>query len=252
MILQMAKREIQARYRGSVLGMVWSFAHPLIMLGVYTFIFSGVFKARWGEAQSSKMEFAIILFCGLIVYNLFAECTNRSASLIVGNPIYVKKVVFPLEILPWVSMASALFHAAISMVALLLFYAALNFYLPWTVVFFPAVLVPLILFTMGICWFLSSLGVFIRDVHQIVGIITTIMLFLCPIFYPLSAVPDEFRVLMRLNPLSIVVEQAREVVLWGRLPDWTMLTASTAVSIVVAWLGLLWFQKTRKGFADVM
>lgn len=254
LIRQMTWREVLGRYRGSAMGLAWSFFNPILMLAVYTFVFSGVFKARWGETAGSggHGEFALILFVGMIVHALFAEVLNRAPGLVLGNANYVKKVVFPLEILPLTSLGAALFHALVSIAVLLL--ASLFVYggVPWTAVLVPVVLVPLAVLTLGLAWFLASLGVYLRDVGQTIGIITTVMLFLAPVFYPVTALPEEFRVLIMLNPLTFIIEQAREVLVWGRWPDWSGLAIYFVVSGVVAWLGCAWFQRTRKGFADVL
>lgn len=246
------KREVLGRYRGSALGLLWSFFNPLFMLAVYTIVFSVVFKARWNAGGDSKTEFALVLFAGLIVFNLFAECINRAPGLILGNPNYVKKVVFPLEILPVVTLLSALFHGLISLGVWLLAYLVF-FGLPHhTALYLPLVILPFFLFTMGLSWALSSLGVFLRDVSQFIGVITTVLMFLSPIFYPATALPEDYRNLLYLNPLTPVIEQTREVLFWGRSPDFTMLGIHWLASVLIAWLGFAWFQKTRKGFADVL
>jgi len=252
LIWEMTKRDVIGRYRGSAMGILWSFLNPILMLTVYTFVFNVVFQARWGGEVSSRIDFAIVLFVGMIIHSLFAECVNRAPALILSNVNYVKKVVFPLEILPWVSMGSALFHTLISVLVLLAAFVATRFYLNGTVVFLPLLLVPLVLLTMGITWFLASVGVFLRDVGQTTGIITTIMLFLSPVFFPIAALPEEYRVLLHLNPLTFMIEQARDILVWGRPPDWGGLGIYLACSLIVAWLGLIWFQKTRRGFADVL
>lgn len=253
LIWQMTRREVIGRYRGSIMGLAWSFFNPVLMLIVYTFVFSVVFKARWGTGtEESKTDFAIILFVGMIVHSLFAECANRAPSLILSNVNYVKKVVFPLETLAWVAMGSALFHALISLVVLLAAQAIVSLSVPWTVILFPAVIVPLVVATMGFAWFLAATGVFVRDIAQITGIITTVMLFLAPVFYPASALAPEYQVALLINPLTFVIEQAREVLVWGRLPDWPGLAIYLAASLAIAWSGFWWFQKTRKGFADVL
>lgn len=253
LIWQMTKREVIGRYRGSLMGILWSFLNPIFMLAVYTFVFSYVFKSRWGASTSdSKTEFAILLFTGLIIHGLFSECVNRAPSLILGNVNYVKKVVFPLEVLPWVAMGATVFHTGVSILVLLTFYFSINLSLPWTLVFLPLLLFPLVLLTMGLSWFLASLGVYLRDVGQIIGLVSTSMLFLSPVFYPVSALPPEYRPLLHLNPLTFMIEQAREVMIWGRMPDWQGLAIYTACSLAVAWAGFFWFQKTRRGFADVL
>lgn len=246
------QREVVGRYRGSSMGILWSFFHPVFMLTVYTFVFSVVFKARWQSGSDSKTEFALILFSGLIVFNIFAECINRAPGLILGHPNYVKKVIFPLEILALVSLGSALFHAIVSFMVWLLAYA-LIFGMPhWTIVFVPVVLLPLLLITAGMSWWLSALGVYLRDVSQVVGIMTTALLFLSPIFYSAARLPEKYRVIMQFNPLTPVVEQIRNVLFWGKVPDMKLLSIYLICSLLVAWLGFAWFQKTRKGFADVL
>lgn len=252
LIFQMTRREVIGRYRGSMMGLLWSFFNPILMLLVYTFVFGVVFEAKWGQGTGSKTEFAMILFAGLIVYSVFAEAVTRAPSLILTNVNFVKKVIFPLEILPWVTMGATIFHAAISLVVLLLFFLFINLDLNWTVILIPIVLFPLVILTMGVCWFLASLGVYLRDVGQTIGIITTVMLFLSPIFYPISALPEDYRPLLELNPLSFIIEQAREVLIWGRMPDWEGLGVYFLCSLIIAWLGLSWFEKTRRGFADVL
>jgi len=253
LILQMTKREVVGRYKGSVLGLAWSFFNPILMLVVYTFVFSVVFKARWGiGGEESKTEFAVVLFVGLLVHALFAEVLNRAPGLILGNANYVKKVVFPLEILPVVTMGAALFHTLVSLFVLFCASVLLNGFLPWTVVLAPLVLLPLIFVTLGFAWFLASLGVFLRDVGQTIGIITTVMLFLAPVFYPMSAIPEKYQIYMFANPLTFILEQARQVLIFGQLPNWGGLVVYGVISLLVAWLGFWWFQKTRKGFADVL
>ncbi|SCZ85307.1 ABC transporter permease [Nitrosomonas mobilis] len=253
LIAQMIRREVVGRYKGSFMGLTWSFFNPVLMLTVYTFVFSVVFKARWGMGEEeSKTQFAVVLFVGLIVHSLFAEVLNRAPGLILSNVNYVKKVVFPLEILPAISMGAALFHSLVSLGVLLIAFVLFNGYLHWTAVFTPLVLLPLIILTLGIAWMLASLGVFLRDVGQTIGIVTTVMLFLAPVFYPVTALPEEIQPWLMANPLTFIIEQARAVLIWGRLPDWIGLSIYTAIATVVAWAGYAWFQKTRKGFADVL
>lgn len=252
LILDLAKREVAGRYRGSALGLLWSFFNPLLMLAVYTFVFSVVFKARWTGGSDSKTEFALVLFAGLMVFNLFAECINRAPSLVLGNANYVKKVVFPLEILPFVALASAAFHMLISLGVWLLFYLMFFGAPPLTVVLLPLVLLPLALLTLGVSWLLASLGVYLRDVTQIITVITTVLMFLSPIFYPVSSLPAAYRPFLRMNPLTLTIEQARDVMIWGIAPDWVVWIGYLFVTSMIAWLGFAWFQKTRKGFSDVL
>ena len=253
LIKQMTWREVVGRYKGSVLGLAWSFFTPVLMLLVYTFVFSVVFKAKLGTGGSeSKVQFAFVLFAGMVVHGLFAEVINRAPSLIVSNVNYVKKVIFPLEILTITSAGAALFHALISILVLLIAFFIFNGFLNWTVIFLPIVLLPLVILTLGVGWFLASLGVFLRDVSQSVGVITSVMMFLAPIFYPISAVPEKMQFLIMMNPLTFIIEQIRDVVIWGVMPNWSGLSLYLLIASIVAWVGYTWFQKTRKGFADVL
>lgn len=246
------RREIFGRYRGSVLGILWSFFNPFLMLCIYTFVFGSVLKSRWSAGSDSKVEFGLALFAGLVTFNLFAEAINRAPILIVSNSNYVKRVVFPLEILPWVTLGSGLFHMLISVVIWLVVYVAFFGAPPITVLYLPLVLLPLCLFILGLSWILASLGVFLRDVSQFIGIATAAMMFLSPVFYPASALPEGYRFLLYLNPLTPAIEYSRDVLYWGKEPDFTLLVVYLLGAALVAWLGFSWFQKTRKGFADVL
>ena len=246
------KREVLGRYRGSVMGILWSFFNPLFMLAVYTIVFSVVFKARWVAGSNSKTEFALVLFAGLMMFSLFAECINRAPGLILSNVNYVKKVVYPLEIMPVVTLLSAMFHALISLGVWLLAYC-LFFGVPHaTALLLPFVVVPFVMFIMGLSWALASLGVYLRDVSQIIGVVTSVLMFMSPIFYPVSALPEYYRHLLYLNPLTPVIEMTRDVLYWGKIPDLVVLCIYWLATAVIAWLGFAWFQKTRKGFADVL
>jgi lipopolysaccharide transport system permease protein len=253
LIFQMAQREVLGRYRGSVIGLAWSFFNPLLMLGVYTFFFSFVFKARWGVAQDGgHTDFAVVLFVGLIVHGLFAECINRAPMLINSNVSFVKKVIFPLEIFPWIVMGSAVFHAAISVLVLLGLQLILTGTLSWTILLVPLIFAPLILVTLGFTWFFAATGVYVRDIGQVSGLITSVLLFVSPVFYPISVLPPPIRSLVMLNPLTLIIEESRKVLLFGETPNWIGLAIYTLVAVAIAWLGFWWFQKTRKGFADVL
>ena len=254
LIGQMTRREVVGRYKGSVMGLLWSFLNPVFMLTVYTFVFSEIFKSRWGDMGSdeSKTQFAVVLFVGMIVLSLFSEVLNRAPGLILSNVNYVKKVVFPLEILPVIAMGAALFHSLISLGVLLAAFTFFNGYLHWTVIFIPLVMLPLVILTTGLAWMLASIGAFLRDVGQTIAIITTVLMFLSPVFYPVTAVPERFRPFIMANPLTFIIEQAREVLIWGHMPNWLGLSIYTLAATLVTWAGYAWFQKTRKGFADVL
>ena len=253
LINQFTRREISNRYKGSYLGVVWSFITPLMMLTIYTFVFSVIFQAKWGASEStSKVEFALLLFTGLIVFNVFSEVVSRAPGLIISNTNYVKKVVFPLEILPIVTLGSALFQALISYVILLLAMIILTGAFYWTALLFPLILLPIILISLGLAWLFSSLGVFIRDIGQIITIAIPVLMFMSPVFYPRTSIPEEFQFMYSLNPITYVVEDMRGAIIFGQLPHWGSLLIQMGIGVIIAALGYAWFKKTRKGFADVL
>ena len=254
LFIQLTRRDIEARYRGSALGIVWSMLTPLMMLAVYTLVFGTVFKSRWAgsDDHASASQFAVILFAGLIVFQLFSDVILRAPTIIIANANLVKRVVFPLELLLPVVFGSALFHASISFLILLPFIFLVFGELHPTLVYLPLVLAPLAVLCLGIGWFLASIGTFIRDIGQIVGTMTTALLFLAPIFFPLTALPEWIRPALVFNPLTIPIEQMRQIAIFGHEPDFVALGIYSAVALVVAVFGFTWFQKTRKGFADVL
>lgn len=252
LIWSLIKREVVGRYRGSIFGLLWSFFNPVLMLVVYTFVFSVVFKAKWIGGSDSKTEFALILFSGLMIFNLFSECINRSPNLILSNVNYVKKVIFPLEVLPIVALGSATFHFLISFFVWIIFYI-IFIGIPHIEIFlFPLILLPLVMLILGFSWLLASIGVFLRDVSQIVGVFTTLLMFLTTIFYPITALPEAYQSLMQLNPLTLIIEQARDVLIWGKGINWIEWLIQVVWTTMFAWSGFIWFQKTRRGFADVI
>jgi lipopolysaccharide transport system permease protein len=253
LIRQFTRREVEGRYKGSFLGLFWSFVNPLVLLLIYTFVFGVVFKARWPNARTDNLgEFAITLFCGLITFTVFSECVGRAPALVVGVPNYVKKVVFPLEILPVSTLGAALFHAGVSLAILLAANLLMSGTLPWTLVFVPLVALPLICLSLGLTWFLSSLGVFIRDIGYTVALIVQALFFLTPIFYAVENIPEPYRTIIGLNPLTPIVESARRVILWGLPPLWDSLAIALVADGAIMLLGYAWFMKTKKAFADVI
>jgi lipopolysaccharide transport system permease protein len=252
LIVALTVREVLGRYRGSVLGLFWSVFQPILMLAVYTFVFGLIFRSRWPGGSGSRSEFALVLFSGLLVFNMFAECLNRAPTIILSNTNYVKRVVFPLEVLPCVTVAVALFHLFVSFIVWLVFYLiAIGIPSP-TVLLFPIALIPLIFFSLGIAWFFSALGVFVRDTAQITGLVTTVLMFMTPIFYPAEAIPVRFRAIAGLNPLVPIIEQVRRVLMWHNGIALGAYLPVLVASLVVLWIGYSWFEKTRKGFADVL
>lgn len=250
---RLTEREVLGRYRGSALGISWSFITPLAMLAVYTFVFSQVFKARWGGLeQAGPLGFAVNLFAGLIAFNLLAECVNRAPGLVLANPNYVKKVVFPLEILAAVAVGGATFNALTSLAVLVIFELVAFHGLPSTFIWLPIVWLPLVMGCLAVTWLLAALGVFIRDIGQAVGVAVSMLMFLSPIFYPASALPLRWQPLLALNPLAQVIEQTRQVVVAGQSPGASYLiygTLLTGLSCEVAYRS---FQKAKRAFADVM
>jgi lipopolysaccharide transport system permease protein len=256
LIRQFTRREIEGRYRGSFLGLFWSFVNPLVMLLIYTFVFGVIFKARWPQAKSNSLgEFAVVLFCGLIAFNTFSECVNRSSGLIVTVPNYVKKVVFPLEILPVSVLGSALFHLLVSLSILMVANLLISGTVYWTLLLLPLVALPLIFLSLGLAWFLASLGVFVRDVTYTVTLVVQVLFFLTPIVYSVDSIkgiPSTIQLLMRLNPMASIVENFRRVVLWGQQPSWIGLALWLLGTGTIMVLGYAWFMKTKKAFADVI
>ena len=253
LLWQFVKRSVSARYRGSMLGIFWSFVQPMMMLCVYTFVFSVVLKSRWGmDGEGGRASFAIIMFCGLALFNLFSEAVTLNSGIIVSNTNLVKKVIFPLEILP---LSQTIASFAVGMVWFFLLFLGTVFIfgkLSFTMLLLPLILVPLFLFTLGVSFFTASLGVYVRDTSYAVGVVLQILFFMTPIFYPVSAIPERFRWPILMNPLTLLIEEARKVFLFGELPDWRFLAAAFAVSLLTLHLGFLWFHKTKKGFADVL
>ena len=252
LIFHLAKHDVIGRYKGSVFGIFWSFINPLALLTIYTFVFSVVFEAKWGVGNESKTQFAVLLFAGMIVHGLFTETLIRAPSLMVSLASYVKKIVFPLEILPVIALGASFFHAVVSILVLIAAFLCFQGVVHLTALLFPFILLPLMLMSLGVAWFLASLGVFIRDVNQPIALLMTILLFASPVFYPTSALPDYIQPWLILNPLTFIIEQTRAVLIFGEFPNLQGLAIYLAVAFVVAWAGYFWFQKTRKGFANVL
>jgi len=252
LIRRLTWRQIEARYRGSVLGLLWTVLHPLLLLGVYTFVFSVVFRAKWNLPEGDRSAFALFLFSGLIVYWVFADCVVQAPGLMRANRIYIKQLVFPTQILPWVSLCVALFNLLMQLGILALFYATIHGLPPPTVLLLPFILLPVALLTLGSSWFLSSLGVFFEDVSQVVGVFVTALLFLSPIFYSTERIPAEFRGYYFVNPFAHILEMVRDVIFRGAQPEWHAWGLLMLGTGLVAWLGYAWFEKTRTAFADVL
>lgn len=253
LVRQLLVREIQSRYRGSVLGLAWSFVTPLLMLSVYTLVFQYVFKARWNVGGGEpELNFAMMLFSGLILHGLLGEVLTRSPRLIVNNVNFVKKVVFPLEILSCVTLLSALFHFFIGFLLLLGFILIELHAIPLTALLLPVVLLPYFLLLLGFSWILAALGVYVRDIEHVMGTLVTLLLFTSPIFFSTDRLPQQIRNFMFLNPISLIVESSRKVLVHGQLPDFQALLIYGLVALLIMLMGYLFFQKSRSGFSDVL
>lgn len=252
LLRSLAWRDIASRYKGSTIGLLWALITPLLMLGIYTAVFSGIFQARWGQ-DGGPIEYAQQLFVGLIIHGLAAECLNRSPVLMMSNSSYVKRVVFPLQLLPIVTLSSALFHFIISLVVLIVFYVVVNQTIPLLgLLYSPFILLPYLVWLMGISFLLAGLGVYFRDINQIMGLITMILLFLSPVFYPASMLPDHLQGIFLFNPLTLIIEQMRTVLLDGGAPDWGLLGLYSLGAALMLLVGTWAFKKMRGGFADVL
>jgi lipopolysaccharide transport system permease protein len=253
LIRQFAAREFNARYRQSLLGSLWAVLTPLLMLGVYTFVFRVVFKSRWSGdlAADSNLGFALRVYAGLAVFNFFAECVNRAPRLVLDQPHLVKKVVFPLEILPWVSAVSAFANLAIAL-ALLLLFGLWDGSLHATALALPLVWLPLLPLCLGLGWLLAAVGSFIKDVGQVLGLLVSLMMFLSPIFFPVEALPATVQPWLALNPLALPITQTRQVLMEGLWPDWSAWALQLLACCAIAWVGAAFFKAARGGFADVV
>ena len=253
LLWQFARRDVLGRYRGSLLGLTWSFLTPLLMLGVYSFVFVGVFRQSWpGSAKGGGIEFALQVFAGLLVFNLFSEVAGKAPNLIVDQPNLVKKVIFPVEMLAWVTVLSGLFHLLISVATLLLVLFVARGGLPTSAVALPLVLLVFLPVLLGLGWFLSAMGVFVRDVGQVMTMVVSLTMFMSPVFYSVKALSPNIQFWMHFNPLTLIIEQVRAVLLLGQWPDWAALGLYGGLACVFAVLAGTFFQLTRKGFADVL
>jgi lipopolysaccharide transport system permease protein len=246
---QLVRRDVLLRYRGAMFGVLWIFLSPLLMLAIFAFVFGHIFQARWPESREG-LPFWLILYCGLIVFNVFGETVSRASTAVRAYPAYVKKIIFPVDILPLVPLGSALVHASFN---LLLLAAALA----WTgnltigLLFFPLLLLPAVLLAVGAAWFLAAWGVFIKDMSQIVPLFVQMLLFLSPVFYPATAVPQGLTFLYNANPLGAVIEAVRAAA-FGLSVPWAGWSVALAAGVAAALLGHAFFQHSRDEFADAL
>lgn len=251
LILSLARRELVARYRGSFLGIVWALLTPVVMIAIFTFIFAGIFGARFG-VNGSTWDYALYLFCGLLPWTMFQDTLVQSATTIVNHSNLVKRVVFPLETLPIAQALSSLGNQLFGTVALLIAIVIMHQELHLTILWLPALIIPQLLFTLGAAWLIAALGVFLRDIAQGISLILSAWMFLTPIIYPESIVPDRYRVFININPFTALVRSYRRILLEGAAPDWPGLAYFTGVALISFLFGYWWFARTRKNFADVI
>ena len=249
LLVQLVKRDVLLRYRGAMFGVLWIFLSPLLMLGIFAFVFGQIFQARWPH-QPEGLPFWLMLYSGLIVFNVFSDAVSRSPGAVRSYPSYIKKIIFPVGLLPLVPVGTGLIHASFNLVILILALA-------WTgrlslcIVLLPVLLVPVVLLAVGLSWFLAAWGVFIKDMNQIVPLFVQMSLFLSPVFYPISAVPTYLRPLYLYNPLGAVIEAYRAVILQLPLP-WAEWLAALAFGGIACVLGYVFFEHSRDEFADAL
>ena len=254
LIKRMTLRGIAERYRGSIFGMAWALLTPIMMLAVYTFIFTQVFPVKWGQdvSKMGTFQFSILLFIGLSLYQFFSEVLLDAGPLMANNANYVKKVVFPLQALSIISVNKALFQLLVALLVIIIFQLIWGSGLPATVILSPLILLPFVFLALGLSWFFAGVGTYLRDVNQVLAPITTALLFLGPILYPLDTMPEHIRPYLYLNPVTFPVEELRTVLIWGQLPSWNGLAIYSLIACLICLLGRLWFDKVKKGFADVL
>ncbi|MDR6234277.1 ABC transporter permease [Pseudomonas oryzihabitans] len=250
LIFSLTRREIESRYKGSIFGVAWSLLTPIIMLSIYSFIFGYVFKNKWG--MSGSENYTLAMFTGLLVHGFLAECISKSTSIYVGNVSYVKKVFFPLESLCWVVVFSALFQLLMGSIVYAFFCILLGQHVSYSVLLIPVIIAPLVLLSYSLSLILSSLGVYIRDLNQLVSVLISIMLFMSPVFYPVTAIPAEYRSFIYISPLTFIIESLREVIIFDRIFSVEGYLIYVAVCLLTYFLSVFWFKKVSKGFADVL
>jgi lipopolysaccharide transport system permease protein len=251
LIWPLARRMTRARYRGSALGLVWAVLTPAVMIAVFTFLFAVVFNARF-TSGGSPLDYALYLFCGLLPWTAFQESLQQSSGVVVAHANLVKRVVFPLETLPLAQALAALAGQMFGTLALVVASLVIRRELHATLLWLPVLLVPQLLLMLGGSWLVASLGVFIRDTAQALALVLMAWMYLTPIIYPETVVPERFRPLLDLNPFTPLVRSYRRVMLEGLAPDWRGLAYVTAVALVAFVFGYWWFARTRKNFADVI
>jgi lipopolysaccharide transport system permease protein len=251
LIMSLARRELVARYKGSLLGILWAIVTPVVMIAIFTFIFAGIFNARFGP-QGNTLDYALYLFCGLLPWTMFQETLQGSSTTIVTHANLVKRVVFPLETLPVAQALSALANQMFGLFALIVAGVIVQHQLHLTIIWLPALLIPQLIFTLGAAWLVASLGVFLRDIAQGITLVLMAWMYLTPIIYPESIVPERYRPFINANPFTSLVRSYRRIFLEGLPPDWASLLYFTILAVILFVFGYWWFAKSRRNFADVI
>ncbi|MDB5887814.1 MAG: transporter related (permease component) protein, partial [Rhodocyclales bacterium] len=251
LILELVKRELMGRYRNSLGGALWSFAQPLFLLAVYTVAFGVILKTPWGLSGDTG-SFSLILFAGLIVFNAFMDCFRKAPTLVTGNPNFVKKVVFPLEILSWVQGLTALANVGVSLLVWVVAYAVLVGVPKLSVLYFPLILIAYFPLLLGVGWLLAALGVLTRDMDPFVSVMSHALLFLTPIFFSREAAPALLQHFLMLNPLTFIVEQSRRVLFTGMAPDFAGLALYMLLALLFSATSLYVFRRLRPVFGDLL
>lgn len=251
LIISLARRELVTRYKGSLLGIVWAIVTPVVLIAIFTFIFAGIFNARFGAA-GTHWDYALYLFCGLLPWTMFQDTVQQSATTIVNHANLVKRVIFPLETLPVSQALAAVGNQLFGTVALLVAIAIIRQELHPTVLWLPLLLIPQLIFTLGAAWLVASLGVFLRDLAQGITLILMAWMYLTPIIYPESIVPERFQPFINANPFTALVRSYRRIFLEGVAPDWPSLAYFTGIAVLLFVFGYWWFAKSRRNFADVI
>lgn len=254
LVYRFTVRQLRSQYRGTQLGLLWNALSPILLLAVYTLVFGTILGVRLSNKPGEgPLDYAVLLFVGLMVFQAFSLPITQAPTLVTSKPNLVKKVVFPLEILPVTTTLAALASSSVGLAMVLIVHLLRGGTIGWWALAFPIVLVPIILITVGVGWILGSLGVFIRDLQPLVGtIVQRLLFFLTPIFYSIDTIPEAYRGLMHLNPLTGVVQGARNTLMFNQPPDWLPLAIWFVASLVIFQVGYAVFCKGRRGFADVL
>lgn len=249
----LVKQDVIKRYKGTYLGLFWALLNPIIFLGIYTTVFGHVFNAKWGNKPDiSNFDFSINLFCGLMVFNVLAEVIGRSPVIITGNAHFVKKNVFEISYLPLVCVFTALANFVCSFTIWFIFLSFLRGSVSLNLILIPFLVAPLVLTAIGLSYALSCLNVIFRDIEQFSGSVTTALLFISPIFYSKQMVPSELQIFILMNPLTSIIENLRNVMIWEEIPSIYELLSPIILGLIIAFFGFICFQRLSSRFQDLL